>query len=193
MLNLRTDAEFIKSVRGYAGVMYSARIPSGDRSAFDVLEGVPNGTFLSLGALETGEREIRVAGKPKVNDLPYMVIRAEVNPAEYVKTDSLFGKFRIGATKPLPVAKLSVGDFIGLSGDYFSSVDLSAMAVGQKFCLDATKYVAGQQLVKNASPTTGNVVFEVVEIKDNMIPNFLLADGTLNTPYKMVSLEIKIA
>ena len=39
MKNLRCDAEFIKSVRGNSGLMYSARIQSGDRTGLE--EGVP--------------------------------------------------------------------------------------------------------------------------------------------------------
>lgn len=190
MKNLRFDAEFIKSTRGYAGVMYSVEIPVGDRAA--LVEGVANGTFVSIGALKAGEREIRVAGKPSATKLPAVVVRGEVNTSEYVKTDDLWGKFRIAANKPLPVAQLSIGDFVGLSEEYFATADASALAVGQKFTL-AANLVAGTQLTKSATPAAGEVYFEVVEIKDNHIPTYLLADGTLTKPYKMASLEVKVA
>lgn len=192
MKNLRFDAEFIKSVRGYAGVMYSGRIPSSNRTGLE--EGVANGTLLNIGALEAGEREIRVATAPATNVLPCVVVRGEVNPAQYVKTDNLWGKFRIKADKPLPVAQLSVGDFVAFSEEYFATADVSAIAVGQKFVIDTVGgLVAGKQLKKAASPTEGDVVFEVVEVKDNHIPTYLMADGTLTKPYKMISVEIKIA
>lgn len=190
MLNLRFDSEFIKSVRGYHGYMYSARIPEANRTGLD--EGVANGTFVSVGNLEAGEREIRVASAPVPTELPCVVVRGEVNYEQYVKTDDLWGKFRINANKSLPVAQLSVGDFIGLSEDYFAVADKANLAMGQKFEL-ATNLIAGTQLVKNDAPTAGNVVFEVVEVKDNMIPTYLLSDGTLAKPYKMVSLEVKMA
>lgn len=190
--NFRVDAELIKSVRGYAGIMYSARIPQADRAALDVNEGVANGTLLSVGALETGEREIRVAGKPVVTELPYVVIRGEVNAAQYVKTDDLWGKFRIKADKPLPVAKLSVGDFLGYSEDYFTTANANAIAEGQKFVM-ASSYVAGSQFTKKDTPAAGEVVFEVVEVKANHIPTYLMSDGNLTKPYKMITLEVKIA
>lgn len=192
MKNLRFDAEQIKSIRGYAGIMYSARIATGSRTGLE--EGVANGTLINMGALETGEREIRVATAPATNVLPLVVVRGEVNSAQYVKTDDLWGKFRIKADKPLPVAQLQVGDFIAFSEDYFPSEDLSTIAVGHKYVIDtAGGLVAGTQLKKNDSPTSKDVVFEVVEIKDNMIPTFLMADGKLTKPYKMISVEVKIA
>lgn len=192
MKNLRCDAEFIKSVRGNSGLMYSVRIQFGDRTGLE--EGVPNGTFVKVGDLETDEREIRKAVKPVATELPGIVIRGEVNYAENYKTDSLWGKFRNRVVNPLPVAKLSVGDFIGLSEDYFPSGEISTIAVGHKYGIDtAGGFVAGTQLKKTDSPTTGDVVFEVVEVKDNHIPTYLMGDGKLTKPYKMISVEVKIA
>ena len=75
--NLRCDAEFIKSVRGNSGVMYSARIDDANRTGLE--EGVANGTLVKLGALEKGEREIRVAEEPVADELPAIVVRGEVN------------------------------------------------------------------------------------------------------------------
>lgn len=187
--NFRTDAEFIQSVRGYAGRMYSVRIQNGDRTGLE--EGVPNGTFLFIGDLEEGEREIRKAVKATTTELPAVVIRGEVNPAEYVLTDGLWGKFRMNPANPLPVAQLSVGDFLGLSEDYFPEGEIASIVVGDKYELSASTFVAGSQLVKQASPA--GVYFEVVEVKNNMIPTYLLPDGKLTKPYKMISVEVKRA
>ena len=108
--NLRCDAEFIKSTRGNSGVMYSARIDVANRTGLE--EGVANGTLVKLGALEAGEREIRVAEEPVANELPAIVVRGEVNYDESTKSAGLYGKFRNNVANPLPVAQLSVGDFI---------------------------------------------------------------------------------
>lgn len=189
MKNFRCDAEFIQSVRGYAGRMHSVRIQDGDRTGLE--EGVPNGTFLTIGDLEKGEREIRKAGKATTTDMPAVVIRGEVNPAEYVTTDGLWGKFRNKVANPLPVAQLSVGDFLGLSEDFFPEGEIASIEVGHKYELSASTFVAGSQLVKNDSPA--GVYFEVVEIKNNMIPTYLLPDGKLTKPYKMISVEVKRA
>ena len=188
--NLRCDAEFIKSTRGNSGVMYSARIDSANRTGIE--DGVANGTLVKLGALEAGEREIRVAEEPVANELPAIVVRGEVNYDESTKTAGLYGKFRNNVANPLPVAKLSVGDFIGLSEDFFPQADIETIAVGDKYVINGG-FVAGEQLVKNPAPAQGTVVFEVVEVKANHIPVYLLGDGNLTKPYKMVSVEVKIA
>ena len=188
--NLRMDAEFIKSTRGNSGVMYSARIDVANRTGLE--EGVANGTLIKLGALEAGEREIRVAEEPVANELPAIVVRGEVNYDEDTKTAGLYGKFRNNVANPLPVAQLSVGDFIGLSEDFFPAGDIATIAVGDKYVIDGG-FVAGAQLVKNPAPSTGAVVFEVVEVKANHIPVYLLGDGKLTKPYKMISVEVKIA
>ena len=188
--NLRMDAEFIKSVRGNSGVMYSARIDVANRTGLE--EGVANGTLIKLGALEAGEREIRVAEEPVANELPAIVVRGEVNYDESTKSAGLYGKFRNKVANPLPVAQLSVGDFIGLSEDFFPAGDIATIAVGDKYVIDGG-FVAGSQLVKNPAPAQGTVVFEVVEVKANHIPTYLLGDGTMTQPYKMVSVEVKIA
>lgn len=190
MSNFRVDSELIKSTRGNSGIMYNARIQAADITGLE--GGVPNGTLLLLGALETGQREIRKAVKPTATALPCIVIRGEVNSAEYVKTDDLWGKFRNNVKNPLPVAQLSVGDTIGLSESFFPSADIATLAVGTKYTI-ASNFIAGTQLVKSATPTAGNVVFEVVELKDNMLPTYILSDGTLTKPYKMVAVEVKIA
>ena len=192
MKNYRCDAEFIRDVKGSSGVMYSVRIQSGDRTRLE--EGVPNGTFVKIGDLETGEREIRKAVKPVETELPGLVIRGEVNYAQEHKTDNLWGKFRNKVANPLPVAKLSVGDFIGLSEDYFPEGEIASISAGDKYVLDtAGGFEAGKQLKKETSPTTGQVVFEVVEVKANHTPDYLLGDGKLTQPYKMISVEVKIA
>ena len=188
--NFRCDSEFIKSTRGNSGVMYSARIAVGNRTGLE--EGVANGTLIKLGALEAGEREIRVAEEPVANELPAIVVRGEVNYDEYTKTAGLWGKFRNNVANPLPVAQLSVGDFIGLSEDFFPAGDIATIKVGDKYVIDPG-FVAGAQLVKNPAPAQGTVVFEVVEVKANHIPVYLLGDGNMTKPYKMVSLEVKIA
>ena len=188
--NLRMDAEFIHSVRGNSGAMYSARIDVANRTGIE--DGVANGTLVKLGALEAGEREIRVAEEPVANELPAIVVRGEVNYDESTKTAGLYGKFRNNVANPLPVAKLSVGDFIGLSEDFFPQADIETIAVGDKYVIDGG-FVAGEQLVKNPAPSAGDVVFEVVEVKANHIPVYLLGDGNLTKPYKMVSVEVKIA
>ena len=188
--NFRCDSEFIKSTRGNSGVMYSARIDSANRTGLE--EGVANGTLIKLGALEAGEREIRVAEEPVANELPAIVVRGEVNYDEYTKTAGLWGKFRNNVANPLPVAQLSVGDFIGLSEDFFPAGDIDAIKVGDKYVIDPG-FVAGAQLVKNPAPSTGAVVFEVVEVKANHIPVYLLGDGNMTKPYKMISVEVKIA
>ena len=188
--NLRMDSEFVKSTRGNSGVMYSARIDVANRTGLE--EGVANGTLIKLGALEAGEREIRVAEEPVANELPAIVVRGEVNYDESTKSAGLYGKFRNKVANPLPVAQLSVGDFIGLSEDFFPAGDIATIAVGDKYVIDGG-FVAGEQLVKNPAPATGNVVFEVVEVKANHIPTYLLGDGNLTQPYKMVSVEVKIA
>ena len=188
--NLRMDAEFIKSVRGNSGVMYSARIDVANRTGLE--EGVANGTLVKLGALEAGEREIRVAEEPVANELPAIVVRGEVNYDESTKSAGLYGKFRNKVANPLPVAQLSVGDFIGLSEDFFPAGDIATIAVGDKYVIDGG-FVAGEQLIKNPAPAQGTVVFEVVEVKANHIPVYLLGDGNLTQPYKMVSVEVKIA
>ena len=188
--NLRMDAEFIKSVRGNSGVMYSARIDVANRTGLE--EGVANGTLVKLGALEAGEREIRVAEEPVANELPAVVVRGEVNYDESTKTAGLYGKFRNNVANPLPVAKLSVGDFVAFSEDFFPQADIETIAVGDKYVIDGG-FVAGEQLVKNPAPSTGAVVFEVVEVKANHIPVYLLGDGNLTKPYKMISVEVKIA
>ena len=188
--NLRMDSEFIKSTRGNSGVMYSARIDVANRTGLE--EGVANGTLIKLGALEAGEREIRVAEEPVANELPAIVVRGEVNYDESTKSAGLYGKFRNKVANPLPVAQLSVGDFIGLSEDFFPAGDIATIAVGDKYVIDGG-FVAGQQLVKNPAPAQGTVVFEVVEVKANHIPTYLLGDGTMTQPYKMVSVEVKIA
>ena len=108
---LRMDSEFIKSTWGNSGVMYSARIDSANRTGLE--EGVANGTLIKLGALEAGEREIRVAEEPVADELPAIVVRGEVNYDEDTKSARLWGKFRNNGANPLPVAQLSVGDFIG--------------------------------------------------------------------------------
>ena len=74
----------------------------------------------------------------------------------------LYGKFRNNVANPLPVAQLSVGDFIGLSEDFFPAGDIETIAVGDKYVIDAG-FVAGAQLVKNPAPAQGTVVFEFVE------------------------------
>ena len=188
--NLRCDLEFCKSVRGNSGVMYSARIGVGNRTGLE--EGVANGTLIKLGALEAGEREIRVAEKPVADELPAIVVRGEVNYDEDTKAAGLWGKFRNNVANPLPVAQLSVGDFIGLSEDFFPAGDIEAIKVGDKYVINAG-FVAGDQLVKNPAPSTGDVVFEVVEVKANHIPVYLLGDGNMTKPYKMISVEVKIA
>ena len=188
--NLRIDSEFIKSTRGNSGVMYSARIDVANRTGLE--EGVANGTLIKLGALEAGEREIRVAEEPVANELPAIVVRGEVNYDESTKSAGLYGKFRNKVANPLPVAQLSVGDFIGLSEDFFPAGDIATIAVGDKYVIDGG-FVAGEQLIKNPAPAQGTVVFEVVEVKANHIPTYLLGDGTMTQPYKMVSVEVKIA
>lgn len=188
--NLRFDAEQIKSVRGNSGMMYSARIDVANRTGIE--DGVANGTLIKLGALEAGEREIRVAEEPVANELPAVVVRGEVNYDESTKTAGLYGKFRNNVANPLPVAKLSVGDFVAFSEDFFPQGDIETIAVGDKYVIDGG-FVAGAQLVKNPAPSTGNVVFEVVEVKANHIPVYLLGDGNLTKPYKMISVEVKIA
>ena len=188
--NLRCDLEFCKSVRGNSGVMYSARIDVANRTGLE--EGVANGTLIKLGALEAGEREIRVAEEPVANELPAIVVRGEVNYDESTKSAGLYGKFRNKVANPLPVAQLSVGDFIGLSEDFFPAGDIATIAVGDKYVIDGG-FVAGEQLIKNPAPAQGTVVFEVVEVKANHIPVYLLGDGNLTQPYKMVSVEVKIA
>ncbi len=188
--NLRCDAELIQSVRGNSGMMHSARIDSANRTGIE--DGVANGTLVKLGALEAGEREIRVAEEPVANELPAIVVRGEVNYDESTKTAGLYGKFRNNVANPLPVAKLSVGDFIGLSEDFFPQADIETIAVGDKYVINGG-FVAGEQLVKNPAPAQGTVVFEVVEVKANHIPVYLLGDGNLTKPYKMVSVEVKIA
>ena len=188
--NLRCDLEFCKSVRGNSGVMYSARIDVANRTGLE--EGVANGTLVKLGALEAGEREIRVAEEPVANELPAIVVRGEVNYDESTKSAGLYGKFRNKVANPLPVAQLSVGDFIGLSEDFFPAGDIATIAVGDKYVIDGG-FVAGEQLIKNPAPAQGTVVFEVVEVKANHIPVYLLGDGNLTKPYKMVSVEVKIA
>ena len=188
--NLRMDSEFIKSTRGNSGVMYSARIDVANRTGLE--EGVANGTLIKLGALEAGEREIRVAEEPVANELPAIVVRGEVNYDESTKSAGLYGKFRNKVANPLPVAQLSVGDFIGLSEDFFPAGDIATIAVGDKYVINGG-FVAGEQLIKNPTPAQGTVVFEVVEVKANHIPVYLLGDGNLTKPYKMVSVEVKIA
>ena len=188
--NFRCDIEFVKSTRGNSGMMFSTRIDVANRTGLE--EGVANGTLVKVGALEAGEREIRVAEEAVANELPAIVMRGEVNYDESTKTAGLWGKFRNNVANPLPTIQLSVGDFIGLSEDFFPQADIATIAVGDKYVINGG-FVAGQQLVKNPAPAQGTVVFEVVEVKANHIPTYLLGDGTMTQPYKMVSVEVKIA
>lgn len=185
--NLRCDIELAKSARGNGAVLYSGRIPQADQQdIIDAEGGVANGTFVELGDLEAGQREIHVAVKPTGSKPTYIVMRGEVNPAQYTKSDAEFGKFRTKADHALTCILLQNGDYIGLSEDFFPALP----AVGDVYNLDAN-FIAGTQLVAGAV-AAGTFSLKVVEVQASSLINYIVGDGSgaMAQPYKMISLEV---
>ena len=147
------------------GRLQSIEIPASD-------EVYPNGVLFHKGDLVEGETHVFTASEvAQEGELPWVLAMPEINTQEYRRIDNALGKFRNKTGKALVGAKLSVDDVLTYSDTFFAETP----EVGDFFDLK----LGGEKFTKNASPSAGALVFQVIEVKDAFLPTFVGGDGNL--------------
>ena len=150
----------------------------------EIAEEVPNGVIGTLGATKADKPEVNelALGVTKVEDM-VIVIRPEINPDEYLKSNGALGLHRNKANKPVPVIRLQNRDRIALSEDYFKN---GVPEVGDELVVD------NDGLMIKVVGSGKDYKFVVTEIRNDKIPALLYGeDEARRRPiYKMITLEL---
>ena len=117
------------------------------------------------------------------SDNMFIVMKPEINPDEYLKSNGALGLHRNRAYKPVPVIRLQHRDRIALSEDYFKN------GIPE---LGSTHMVDDDGLMKKG--TGADYIFIVTEIKNDKIPALLYAEEKKRKRpiHKMITLELII-
>ena len=170
---LRCDIVAVKDA-GVGGRLFSAVI--------DVE--IPNGVIGTMGTTNEDVPEIKrlILGVEKVEDM-VIVMKPEINPDEYLKSNGALGLHRNKANKPVPVIKLEHRDRIALSEDYFKN---GVPKVGDELVVD------DDGLMIKVVGSGKDYKFVVTEIRNDKIPALLYdEDEARRRPiYKMITLEL---
>lgn len=157
---------------------------------------IPNGIFVSIGALKTGENEIRELDVPNVAKQLGLVLNPEVRYEEDRMADYAIGLYRNRKGQSLRVLPLVEYDTVSLSEDFLAKAletKTSALAVGDVIEVKGN-LVAGTQLDYKATASTDKYSFKITKIYNSHIPAFLAGDGKMFSPsYKMFDLELVVA
>ena len=144
---------------------------------------IPNGVIGTLGETLEGLPEIKelTLGVVDVEDM-VIVMKPEINPDEYLKSNGALGLHRNRAGKPVPVIKLQHRDRIALSEDYFKG---GIPQVGNGFKVDEDGLMSRGQ--------DSYYKFIVVEVRNDKIPALLYGENEARRPiHKMITLELII-
>ena len=171
---LRCDIVAVKDA-GVGGRLFSATID----------EEVPNGVIGTLGATlgSEGLPEVRelILGVSNSDDM-VIVMKPEINPDEYLKSNGALGLHRNRGFKPVPVIRLQNRDRIALSEDYFKG---GIPQVGNGFKVDEDGLMSRGQ--------DSYYKFIVVEVRNDKIPALLYGENEARRPiHKMITLELII-
>lgn len=150
----------------------------------EIAEEVPNGVIGTLGATKADKPEVKelTLGVSNVEDM-VIVMKPEINPDEYLKSNGALGLHRNRASKPVPVIKLQHRDRIALSEDYFKG---GIPQVGNALKVDDDGLMSKGQ--------DSYYKFIVVEVRNDKVPALLYGeDGAKGRPmHKMITLELII-
>ena len=150
----------------------------------EIAEEVPNGVIGTLGATKADKPEVKqlTLGVTKADDM-VIVMKPEINPDEYLKSNGALGLHRNKANKPVPVIKLQHRDRIALSEDYFTN---GMPEVGYEVQVDYDGLI-----IEGAGI---DYKFIVTEIRNDKIPALLYGeDEARRRPiHKMITLELII-
>ena len=156
---------------------------------------IPNGIFVSIGALKTGENEIRELDIPNVSKQLGLVLNPEVRYEEDRMADYAIGLYRNRKGQALRVLPLAEHDTISMSEDFLAKAletKSSALAVGDVIEVKGN-LVAGTQLDYKSTASTDKYSFKITKIYNSHIPAFLAGDGKMFSPsYKMFDLELVV-
>ena len=146
-------------------------------------EEIPNGVIGTMGATLEDLPEVKglTLGVSNVEDM-VIVMKPEINPDEYLKSNGALGLHRNKANKPVPVIKLQHRDRIALSEDYFKG---GIPQVGNGFKVDDDGLMSKGQ--------GSGYTFMVVEVRNDKIPALLYGENEARRPiHKMITLELCI-
>ena len=173
---LRCDIVAVKDA-GVGGRLFSATID----------EEVPNGVIGTLGATlgSEGLPEVRelILGVSNSDDM-VIVMKPEINPDEYLKSNGALGLHRNRGFKPVPVIRLQNRDRIALSEDYFKN---GIPEVGDELVVN------NEGLMIKVTGSGADYKFVVTEIRNDKIPALLYGENEARRPiHKMITLELII-
>ena len=170
---LRCDIVAVKDAE-VGGRLFSAmsdkELPNGVIGTLEnTLEDMPEVKVFSLGVADS--------------DNMFIVMKPEINPDEYLKSNGALGLHRNRALKPVPVIKLQNRDRIALSEDYFKN---GIPQVGDELVVD------DDGLIIKAVGTGADYMLVVTEVRNDKIPALLYGeDGARKRPiHKMITLEL---
>lgn len=157
---------------------------------------IPNGIFVSVGALKTGQNEIRELDTPNPAKQLGVVLNPEVRYEEDRLSDYAIGLYRNKKGQALRVLPLAEHDTISVSEDFLTkALATKTSALAENDVIEVQEnLVAGTQLDYSAIPSTDKYSFKITKIYNSHIPAFLAGDGTMFSPsYKMFDLELVVA
>lgn len=156
---------------------------------------IPNGVFVSIGALIEGENELRELDAPVATKQLGLVLNPEVRYEEDRMSDYAIGLYRNRKGQALRVLPLAEHDTISMSEDFLATAlatKSSALAVGDVIEVKGN-LVAGTQLDYKGSASEDKYSFKITKIYNSHIPAFLAGDGTMfSSSYKMFDLEVVV-
>ena len=145
---------------------------------------IPNGVIGTLGETLEGLPEIKelTLGVVDVEDM-VIVMKPEINPDEYLKSNGALGLHRNRGFKPVPVIRLQNRDRIALSEDYFKN---GIPKVGDELVVN------NEGLMIKVTGSGADYKFVVTEIRNDKIPALLYGeDEARRRPiHKMITLEL---
>ena len=145
---------------------------------------IPNGVIGTLGETLEGLPEIKelTLGVVDVEDM-VIVMKPEINPDEYLKSNGALGLHRNRGFKPVPVIRLQNRDRIALSEDYFKN---GIPEVGDELVVN------NEGLMIKVTGSGADYKFVVTEIRNDKIPALLYGeDEARRRPiHKMITLEL---
>ena len=117
------------------------------------------------------------------SDNMFIVMKPEINPDEYLKSNGALGLHRNKALKPVPVIKLQNRDRIALSEDYFKN---GIPELGDELVVN------NEGLMVKEVGTGADYKFVVTEVRNDKIPALLYGEeGARKRPiHKMITLEL---